>query len=135
VNRDYANRARPVPPLTHKYNENEWSPLLSGIETRREKSAIGAQSCSRTGLMELTLSMTREIPPPRCNLLRRAMRRASRIQTSSQRRRGIGHLVYRWQSRDSRNEQRIGLFNSLDKIEHVLKIIERLTGKPLRAKC
>ena len=41
----------------------------------------------------------------------------------------------RVESRHSRNEQRIGLFNSLDKIEHVLKIIERLTGKPLRAKC
>jgi hypothetical protein len=49
--------------------------------------------------------------------------------------RRTGHLVYRWQSRDSRNEQRIGLFNPLGKIEHGLKIIERLTGKPLRAKC
>jgi hypothetical protein len=49
--------------------------------------------------------------------------------------RRTGHLVYRWQSCDSRNEQRIGLFNPLGKIEHGLKIIERLTGKPLRAKC
>jgi hypothetical protein len=49
--------------------------------------------------------------------------------------RRTGHLVYRWQSRDSRNQQRIGIFNPLGKIEHGLKIIERLTGKPLRAKC
>ena len=75
-------------------------------ELKRDvKKAPSAQSCSRTGLMELTLPMTQEIPPVRCNLLRRATRRASRIRTSSQRHRGIGQIVHRWQSGDSGSEQ------------------------------